>query len=330
MFFTVNLSQDVSRLSHYISNTLLDEMEKTLKKWEKVLLYLNKRWAYSSLICEDCQYLFECPNCDTSLSVHRNPEKLMCHICTSQYKIPLSCKNCHGTHIKSIGVGTQKVEHILQNYFSTKNIYRFDSDSMKNISSKKQALSEIKTADIIIGTKMVSTGFNFENVGLIGVILVEQELAFPSFDAEEKAYSNLKQLIGRGNRKSQKTKIILQTFIPKNPTLLRLTHDNFKNFFSQTLQERKDFLYPPYREMVTLEYRHKDEKKALKFLQKLEIKLQEFNTNNTYQILCGSTTFRKNNSHHVSCIVKWKNVRNLLSYIENIILRESWLSVIFH
>ncbi len=329
MFFTVNLLQDQSKISNYLSNTLISEMEKVWEKWERILLYLNKRGAYSSLICEDCQYLFQCPNCDTSLSVHKNPEKLLCHLCTSQYKIPLFCKNCKGTHIRSVGVGTQQVEAVLRSYFSWKNIYRFDSDSMKNISSKKEALEKIKKADIIIGTKMVSTGFNFEGIWLIGVILVEQELTFPSFDAEEKAYQNLKQLIGRGNRKSQKTKIILQTFIPKNPTLLRLTHNNFKEFFSETLQERKDFLYPPYKEMVTLEYRHKNESQALKFIQKIEKKLQEYNTKNTYQILCGTTSFRKNNSYHVSCIVKWENIRNLLQNIESIILRESALSVIF-
>jgi primosomal protein N' (replication factor Y) len=110
---------------------------------------------------------------------------------------------------------------------------------------------------------MLTTGFNFEKIGLICVLLVESELSYPSYDAQEKAYTNLRQLIGRGNRKSQETTIILQTFIPKNPLVQQLTSTNFKDFFQQTLIERKEFDYPPYKQMVTLEYRHKDSKKAL-------------------------------------------------------------------
>ena len=146
---------------------------------------------------------------------------------------------------------------------------------MKNISSKNQALSELEYADIIIGTKMITTGFDFEKIGLIGVMLVEQELAYPSYDASEKAYANLKQLIGRGNRKSQETNIILQTFLPKNPLITRITSANYKDFLSDTLKERKEFLYPPYCEILTLEYRHKEHEKSLKFTEKLEKKLTD-------------------------------------------------------
>lgn len=330
MFFTVNLQQDKSPLSNYLSNTLLDKIDEVLKKGEKVLLYLNKRGTHSSLICEDCQHLFECPNCDTSLSVHSNPDHLRCHICNNAYNIPKNCPKCSKNNLKSIWIGTQQIESLLKGYYKTSNIYRFDSDAMKNISSKREALWELDKANIIIGTKMITTGFDFDGIGLIGILLVEWELAYPSYDAEEKAYSNLRQLIGRWNRKSQETQIILQTFIPKNPLLQRLTGNNFKDFFTETLKERKDFLYPPYREMVTLEYRHKDSQKTLKFTEKLEEKLKQNDTQNMYQILRGGSTFRKNNSHHATLIVKWENIRWLLKNIENIILRESGLSVIFH
>lgn len=329
MFFTVNLSQDKSRLSNYISNTLLTKIEETLKNWEKALLYLNKRGAYSSLVCNDCQKLWECPNCDTSLSVHQNPARLLCHLCGTAYSMPHACNNCQWTKLSSIWVGTQQIEHVLHGYFKEKNIYRFDSDSMKNVSSKKLALQELEKADIVIGTKMITTGFDFEKIGLIWIILVEQELSYPSYDAEEKAYSNLKQLIGRGNRKSQKTTIVLQTFIPQNPTLKRLVDSNFKDFFAETLKERKDFLYPPYTEMVTLEYRNKDSTKSIIFMEKLEQKLLTFNENHKYYILRGTTTFKKNNSYHTTCIIKGDNIREFIWNVENIILRESGLSVIF-
>ncbi len=336
MYTTVHLGQDSSKISRYISNTLLWEIENTMKKWEKVLLYLNKRWAYNSLICQDCQYLFECSNCDTSMSVHSNPSHLLCHLCTSKKNMPLSCPHCSGTKLLSIGVGTQQIEEALHMYFSKNplwwkniSIYRFDSDSMRNISSKKNALSDLESADIIIGTKMITTWFDFEKIACICVILVEQEMWSANYDATERAYSNLKQLIGRWNRKSQETKIILQSYIPKNTMVSQLTQYNFKDFFMETLKERKMFSYPPFWEIVKLEYRNPDSKKALQYIEKLALKLQEYDTNKNFIIIAWSSTFKKNNSYHVACLIKWNNVRLLLWQIKSQILHEAKLSVIF-
>jgi len=329
MFTSVNLLQDRSNISNYISNTLLTKIEQTLESGEKVLLYLNKRWSHGAMICEDCSYLFECPNCDVSLSVHTHPQHFMCHICTHRYNIPQNCPECSGTNLKSVGIGTQQVETVLKEYFTSAKVYRFDSDSMKNISSKKAALGNIEDADIVIGTKMLTTWFNFDNIACIGILLVESELWYPSYDAQERAYINLRQLIGRGNRNGQKTDIILQTFIPKNPTILRLTEQNYKDYFTQTLSERKDFLYPPYKEMVTLEYRHEKHEKVLEYLEKLEHTIKSQGDASTYSFLRWSNTFRKNNTYHGKLIIKWDNVRDILSWIQNTILREKRLSLIF-
>ena len=243
--------------------------------------------------------------------------------------MPLCCPTCFGTQLLQIGVGTQQIETALQKYLPNTNIYRFDSDSMKNISSKKQALSQLIQADIIIGTKMITTGFDFEKIGLIAVILVEQELAYPSYDAGEKAYANLKQLIGRGNRKSQETTILLQTFLPKNPLIERLTSGNYKDFFAQTLQERKEFLYPPYTQILSFEYRHKESEKALAFTQKLEASLQEHNSLGSYRILRGTTAFKKNNTYHAKILVQGDDVRSFIAPFTAQILANTALTVIF-
>lgn len=328
MFFSIHLSQDPSKLSAYISGTLLEEMEKTLKKGEKVLLYLNKRGAHSCLICEDCQHLFECPNCDVSLSVHHTPRQLLCHLCQQSFPLPIECPNCHGSKLKSVGIGTQQVEALMKESFQDKRIFRFDSDVMKTLWEKKNALENIENADIIIGTKMITTGFDFEKIGLIGVILIEQELSLASYNAHEKAYQNLRQLSGRGNRKLQKTHILLQSFIPKHPLIISLIEENYKDFLVRTLEERKTYLYPPFDEFVTLEYRHPDKQKALEYTKNLEKVLQELDTQNR-EILAGSSSFRKNNQHHSVCIIKGKNIRELLEHIRPQILRESRLSVLF-
>jgi len=266
MIFTVHLGNDASKLSRYISETLLSHIEKNLKTGKKILLYINRRGGYSSLVCENCSYLFQCPNCDSSLSVHLAPERLLCHLCGYETPIPLSCPHCHGNTLKHVGVGTQQIENALKKYFPQKSIFRFDTDNIKTKKDKTEALENLHNADIIIGTKMLTTGFDLEDVGCIGVILLEGELSYPQFNIEEKIYTSLRQLFGRGERKGGETDIIVQTFIPENPLVQHITDGNYKDFFMDTLKERKEFSYPPFEEMVTLDFRDANKEKSLLFM----------------------------------------------------------------
>ena len=102
----VNLSQDKSRLSQYLSNTLLKDIDRSLKEKKKVILYLNKRWEYSSLICNNCNHLYKCQNCDASMNVHKYPAQLICHICNAVKKIPIKCEKCGKSTRKIISGGT--------------------------------------------------------------------------------------------------------------------------------------------------------------------------------------------------------------------------------
>lgn len=330
MFYTVNLSQNKSKQSSYLSTTLLEKMQQNLDDKKKIILYLNKRGSFSSLICEDCGYLHGCPNCDTSFSVHSHPPKLLCHLCGNTDPIPLKCKKCSGTRLKNIGVGTQQIEEILGQIFSKNTIYRFDSDSVKTKTEKKAALEKLVQTDIIIGTKMITTGFDFEKVWLIGVILLEQELSYPQFNIEEKVYTNMKQLIGRGERNGEKTDIVLQTFMPENELVQMISEGNYKDFFTYTLTERKLFGYPPFTQMITLEYRDVNKQKAETFMQMLDNKLQLLNKEKKFNIQFVSLPFKKNNQYHYKIILKGDDIRNFLKNIEIEIMRNSKLSVVFY
>jgi len=326
----VNLSQNKSNLNYYISSTLLENIENNLKKNKKIILYLNKRWSFSSMICEDCQYYYKCKNCDVSLTVHNNPKKLACHTCWASWNIPLSCTKCKSNNLKTIWVWTQQIEESLKKHFDKNtNIFRFDLDSIRNKSEKKQSLEKLENADIIIATKMITTGFDFKNIGLIWIILAEQEFSFPAYNSEEKAYINLKQLIWRWNRMWEKTDIICQTFIPDNEIIKSLSEKNYKNFFIDTLTERKLFNYPPFTEMLVLEYRDKSEQKAYDFMLNLKNKLDLLNTNKNIEIILNKQSFKKYNQYYIKIILKWDNLRNFIENIKLEIFRNSKLSVIF-
>ena len=327
----VDLSQNSNSANKYISNTLLKEIDKYISKKKKIILYLNKRWNYSSLICEDCQYLYECKNCDVSLNIHSSPEKLLCHICSYELKIQLKCIKCNWNKLKKIWVWTQQIEHFLKKYFKNNkiNIFRFDTDVIKNKSDKTNAIDNLKKADIIIWTKMITTWFDFRNIWLIWVILLEQELQIPKYNTKERIYSNIKQLIWRWSRNWEHTEIIIQTFIPKNDIIISIINDNYKDFFTKTLIERKLFNYPPYNELIIIEYRHSNKEKAYNFLLNINNKLNIENNNKNINLILSPTPIRKHNQYHYNLILKWNNLRNFIKCIKLEIMRNKWLIVIF-
>ncbi len=330
----VNLWKDPSHINSYISNTLLSSIEASLSKWEKTLLYLNKRWEYSSIICQSCQHLLKCNYCDVSMSVHKFPPSCVCHLCSFSQDIPTTCSKCSGTSLQHIGTGTQQIEQSLNDYFQAKNIdariVRFDTDSMKTKKSKLEALTSVETSDIIIGTKMVTTGFNFDKIATIGIILIEQELQIAQYNSEESVYTNLQQIIGRWGRKGQKTETIIQSFIPDNPVISHIIHSNYKDFFVGTLSERKMFSFPPFCDIWILEYRHTSKQKASDFLEKLFQKLCLLNEDNTYSIQFNNKqATKKYNQYYYTIVLKWPDLRTFLHQIQLDIIRNSWLSIIF-
>ncbi len=328
--YLVNLSQDRSDNNMYLSNTLLKEVKNTLDENRKVILYLNKRWEYSSLVCTNCNHLYKCRNCDVSLNVHNNPPSLICHICSSASKLENKCEKCAKNTLRKVGVWTQQIESSLRLLFPEKNIFRFDTDTVKNKTLKNEALEKIESSDIIIGTKMITTGFNIKNLWLIWVILLEQELLIPKYNTEEKVYFNIKQLLWRWNRVWEETNIVIQSFIPENNIIKSITEENYKDFFLKTLEERKLFNYPPFKELVILEYRHKSKDKAKSFLENLYNKLQINNTDNKIELIFVDSATKKYNQFYYKIIIKWDKLRDYLKHIKLEIIRNSNLSVIFN
>lgn len=328
-FYIVDVSVDKSRHNSYISNTIISNIQNALNQNKKTILYINKRGAYDLFICSDCSNLKKCPRCDIALSVHKNPAKLLCHHCSYSENIPLYCDKCNGNNLKKIWVWTQQIEESMAKIFPNIKIFRLDSDNVANNSLKKEALENIADSQIIIGTKMITTWFDFKDIWVIGVILIEQELQIPKYDTEEKIYSNIKQLIGRWWRLGQETNIIIQTMLPNNEIIKNITELNYKEFLKKTLSERKIFHYPPFVELATLRYKDINKSNAESFIRDLRIKLDTFNTLWNYEIITVENTIKRDNQYFSKIIIKWWNIRLFLQNIKKEILKNKDLVVIF-
>lgn len=327
-YFIVDLWVDKNKNFPYLSNILLSKIEQNLKNGKKSILYINKRWAYDLQICQDCNDIKKCPRCDISLNVHKNPAKLVCHHCSYFEEILPDCQKCWSVEIKNIWVGTEQIEENLKRFFKDVSIFRMDSDNVANLTEKKQALENIKNAKIIIWTKMITTWFDFKDIWVIGIILLEQELQIPKYDTEEKIYQNIKQLIWRWWRVWEETDIIIQTMIPKNEMIKNIVELNYKDFFKKILEERKIFNYPPFVELVTLRYKNKNKLISIDYINNLKNTLDRFNTGN-FEIIKIDTPTKRDNQFFTKIIIKWFDIRNFLQNIKWEILKNKDLVVIF-
>lgn len=249
-----------------LSEPLFRHMEATLARKEQIILFLNRR-AYSPfLICRDCGKQFLCPRCSVSLAFSRRDQRLRCHHCGFNERVPEKCPKCAGHRLNPFGVGTEKVEEAVAMAFPTAAVSRLDRD----IARKRGALEEILASfrsgdiDILVGTQMVAKGLDFPNVTLVGVIAADISLNIPDFRASERTFQLLSQVAGRAGRGSAPGHVIVQTFNPQNIAITTAQAHDYDAFYRAALQEREEAGYSPFSRLVNVVFSAADKAEVLR------------------------------------------------------------------
>ena len=121
------------------------------------------------------------------MTYHAKYNTLKCHYCGFSIKARAVCPHCGGRRIKAFGLGTEQVETTLRAVFPQARILRLDSDSVARVGAHDRIIRSVSKGecDILIGTQMVSKGFDFPGVTLVCVIAADLDLNLPDFRAEE-------------------------------------------------------------------------------------------------------------------------------------------------
>lgn len=241
------------------SRLLLQEMEKVFARQEQVILLLNRRGFSPSVNCKSCGYTFTCPHCEVSLNYHRTDETLKCHYCGYHQPYPLLCPSCQSRYIRHIGTGTQKIEQELQQRFPQQRILRMDLDttSKKDHHVKMIQAFDERQYDVLLGTQMISKGFDFPNVTLVGVINADVGLYNGDFRNNERTFQLLTQVAGRSGRSHLVGQAIIQTYNPQNYAIQLAAKHDYAQFFVQEMQHRKLGSYPPYTYLCSMMFQGK-------------------------------------------------------------------------
>lgn len=234
------------------SRKLIASISETLAEGRQAMI-LRERRSYSPAVhCPNCGDIPKCPRCNISLSLHKGPsgERLLCHHCGNSYAWDGKCKIC-GTEMEGMGAGTQKVWEEACELFPEARIARLDSDVCRSSAEEERIIREFAEGniDILVGTRILSKGFDFEGLGLVAVIQADALLAAQDFRADEKACQLLEQFKGRCARRGGHGLFIIQCSKPDHPVLGLLQNGGSNDFL---VPERRQFGYPPYTRLIVL------------------------------------------------------------------------------
>jgi primosomal protein N' (replication factor Y) len=246
------------------SRPLQEALEAALTLGEQAILFLNRRGSATYVFCRDCGYVLRCPKCDTPLTFHEAELALVCHYCGYRRRMPETCPSCGGKRIRQYGTGTQKVESDLQALFPHARTLRWDHETTRKKGAHAEILRKFATqqADVLIGTQMLAKGMDLPLVTLVGVVLADVGLNLPDYRANERTFQVLTQVAGRAGRSPLGGEVILQTFQPEHYVIQAAAGHDFQAFYRQELNLRRELGYPPFAQLVRLEYRSYDGQKA--------------------------------------------------------------------
>jgi primosomal protein N' (replication factor Y) (superfamily II helicase) len=253
------------RYKPVISVPLKEAIIKCIENGEQVILFLNRRGYVPNVTCRNCGWTAVCKNCDVNLTLHKYLNILSCHYCSMKIKPPMNCPTCNSADIGELGQGTEKIEQVVASYFPAAKICRLDVDTAKTKSAidKLIAAFENKEYDILVGTQMVTKGFDFENVTLVGVIDADASLKFPDFRANERTFQLITQVAGRAGRRNKQGKVMMQTYSPTHPVITEIKTHDFVKFFNREIHERRAFLFPPFLRLIQIEIKHSSLEKTI-------------------------------------------------------------------
>ena len=260
----------------FIADETIEIVNEYLKKNEQVLFFLNRRGYAPFLICKVCGYKHSCPHCSVYLTYHKTLKKLVCHYCGYKNNSRRACidKKAFCNFIM-YGPGVEKVFEELKEKFPNKNIKIFSSDYLKKKKEVEKMFENIKNnkINILIGTQMISKGFNFPKLNCI--VVVDADFSGKGYDLRttERNIQLYNQLSGRAGRFSEKSLIIYQTLTPSNLTLDDIVKNNFEEFLENELSIRKQNKLPPFQRLIAIIVSSKSKEFSFKGAQEIKTKI---------------------------------------------------------
>ena len=257
------------------SRVLQEKIEERLKRGEQTILFLNRRGYAGFVSCRSCGFVLKCSHCEVSMTAHKNHvgdvDTLVCHYCGHAIAMPKTCPSCGSPYIAAFGLGTQKVEEMLNKRFPTARVLRMDGDTTTGKHGHESVLTPFRNgeADILIGTQMIVKGHDFPNVTLVAALAADMSLYAGDYRSSERTFELLMQASGRAGRAEKAGEVVIQTYNPEEYSIQAVAGQDAEYFYENELAFRRLMKYPPYSQMAAILILSEEENEAKILSEKL-------------------------------------------------------------
>ena len=242
---------------------------------DRAILVLNRRGTASVVVCRDCGYVQQCPDCERPLVYHQAGTTLRCHHCGRAWPPATRCPECRSPRIRYLGGGTERVEHEVRARFPHLRTGRLDRDIAERKGATERVLDAFAAGhlDVLVGTSLVAKGIDVPEVTLVGVVSADVALNLPDERAAERTYQLLAQAVGRAGRGGRPGIACIQTYRPDHRAITAVADRAAAAFYDEELVLRERFGSPPFGRLVKLTVgmaeREAAEKTAVAFAEQL-------------------------------------------------------------
>ncbi len=244
--------EQFSRASH-LSTVLIQAINRSLKRNEQSLLFLNRRGTARVTLCQKCGWQAFCTHCNLPLVFHGDTYRLRCHVCGYQQAPVTSCPLCGNTEVALHGFGTKAIVEEVQHIFPNARVMRFDTDNKKldRLENQYQHILD-GDVDILIGTQVLAKGLDLPKLSTLGIISADTSLLLPDYTAQERTYQLLTQVLGRIGRGHIDSQAIIQTYHPDSLLLQSILQNDWVGFYNNEIHERQQYFFPPFCHILKL------------------------------------------------------------------------------
>jgi primosomal protein N' (replication factor Y) len=235
-----------------LSAPLLDALRANLAAGGQSVVFLNRRGFHNFLQCHLCGVVISCTNCSVSMTFHLRDRSLRCHWCGARVPAPEACPECNGFGLVGQGFGTERLTEALAAMLPQARIERMDSDTSGRRGMRLELVERLRRGeiDVMVGTQMITKGFDLPGVTLVGVVMADLGLNLPDFRAAERTFQLLTQVAGRAGRGERPGRVLIQTYAPHHYSIRAARDQDYDRFIRRELRLRQELGWPPYSRMA--------------------------------------------------------------------------------
>ena len=245
----INLLTDPPERGRWIAPPLVQAMDETLAKGEQSLLFLNRRGYAPLTLCRHCGYRFQCPNCTAWMVEHRLTRRLACHHCGHIEPVPRACPECkEEDSLVACGPGVERIADEVGALLPDARVAIVTSDTIWSPAKAAEFVARMEggAIDVVVGTQLVTKGYHFPNLTLVGVIDADLGLEGGDLRAAERTFQQIRQVSGRAGRGEKPGRVFIQTHSPTAQVMQALVTGDSDAFYEAETDARRDAGAPPF------------------------------------------------------------------------------------